>query len=125
MSPDYTWSESYLGMLSAVGCMFGVFLCSVPAMPLILQALRASRIASSFHRAVSSWSTNPWGSTLSQRGVPTEVESRPADISGSANDVVVVIREVDEGSVHEQDGIVYDMEASETKNFEYRRSYTV
>jgi len=31
-SPDFTYSKSYLGLLSAVGSMSGIILCSVPAL---------------------------------------------------------------------------------------------
>jgi hypothetical protein len=37
-SPDFTYSKSYLGLLSALGSMLGIILCSVPTLSSVIRA---------------------------------------------------------------------------------------
>jgi hypothetical protein len=39
-SADYTYSKSYLGLLSSIGCMLGVALCNIMALPAILKYVK-------------------------------------------------------------------------------------
>jgi hypothetical protein len=39
-SSDYTYSKSYLGLLSSIGCMLGVMICNVVALPTILKYVK-------------------------------------------------------------------------------------
>jgi hypothetical protein len=39
-SPDFTYSNSYLGLLSAIGCMLSIVLCVTPILPILFRKVK-------------------------------------------------------------------------------------
>jgi hypothetical protein len=76
-STDYTYSKSYLGLLSSVGCMLGVVLCNAVALPAILKIVR-----------IWSRSTVAVHNTTLENGVRLQIEFTGAiNVHGDEDDV--------------------------------------
>lgn len=43
VSPDFTYSQSYLSLLSSAGCMTGVICCVAPSLPAMVRAMRENK----------------------------------------------------------------------------------